>query len=278
MEALIKAFANLAASHEHREQIKMNYFIEAFASLSIVCRHTEQESIDNLSNLFDHLYISCQQSQQTARENLASTFACLSIACKLDEEDAMEKLTSSLARLSTVCKLDEEDAVDTSARANHSITGVTDEEIRVSLPLFFEDLANIYSKMDDTESSSSDDSNSAPVDWTDDDTTLQGTPDMTEDVFIKAENYDLNDRRPSVRDARMVNSILALDEDIPMGLDESIQALIGSHAKNLIELGPVIMGVLADMRNQHAIQRATRQRLPISKRGLARKEGNTTNA
>ena len=87
---------------------------------------------------------------------------------------------------------------------------------------------------------------------------------------------DFNDRSADVRDARLANAILCLDEDIPEGIDKSVKELIQKHASNInaSALGPMSFLVsehYLDFKAAQAAKKATEKKLPRSKGGHARK-------
>ncbi|KAG4440454.1 hypothetical protein IFR05_004048 [Cadophora sp. M221] len=88
---------------------------------------------------------------------------------------------------------------------------------------------------------------------------------MTEDI-----TSNFNDRTAEVRDARMANAILCLDEDIPENLDDSIKELLQKHASNTnaSALGPMSFMVsehYLEFNAQQAAKKATEKKLPRSK-------------
>lgn len=81
---------------------------------------------------------------------------------------------------------------------------------------------------------------------------------------------DFNDRTAEVRDARLANAILCLDEDIPENLDNSIKELLQKHASNTnaSALGPMSFLVsehYLEFKAQQAAKKATEKKLPRSK-------------
>ncbi|PVH88470.1 hypothetical protein DL98DRAFT_628500, partial [Cadophora sp. DSE1049] len=87
---------------------------------------------------------------------------------------------------------------------------------------------------------------------------------------------DFSDRSADVRDARLANAILCLDEDIPEGLDNSVKELLEKHASstNASALGPMSFLVskhYLEFKVVQAAKKATEKKLPRSKGGYARK-------
>ncbi|KAK0126166.1 hypothetical protein ONS95_007784 [Cadophora gregata] len=87
---------------------------------------------------------------------------------------------------------------------------------------------------------------------------------------------DFNDRSIDVRDARLANAILCLDEDIPEGLDSSVKDLLQKHASstNASALGPMSFLVsdhYLEFKAAQAAKKATEKKLPRSKGSTARK-------
>ncbi len=86
---------------------------------------------------------------------------------------------------------------------------------------------------------------------------------------------DFHDRSANVRDARLANAILCLDEDIPEGIDESVKELIQKHASNTnaSALGPMSFLVsehYLEFKAAQAAKKATEKKLPRSKDRHAR--------
>ena len=75
-----------------------------------------------------------------------------------------------------------------------------------------------------------------------------------------------NDRSPETRDARMANSILALDEDIPMDVDDSIKTLLYNNTDTTSSTMDYL-----DYKETMAEKKATTPALPKSKAHQARK-------
>ncbi|KAE8447446.1 hypothetical protein EG329_010719 [Mollisiaceae sp. DMI_Dod_QoI] len=79
---------------------------------------------------------------------------------------------------------------------------------------------------------------------------------------------DFNYRTPEIRDSRMANSLLSLDEDIPQHVDESIKQLLTAHANTMNALGPMEFIVSEDYleyKQRIAARKATEKKLPRSR-------------
>lgn len=75
---------------------------------------------------------------------------------------------------------------------------------------------------------------------------------------------DFNDRSPETRDARLATLILALDEDIPENVDDSIKELIQKHTS--ATAGAFIVSEhYLEYKQQMAAKKATEKELPRSK-------------
>jgi len=74
---------------------------------------------------------------------------------------------------------------------------------------------------------------------------------------------DFNNRSPEARDARVANSLLSLDEDIPEDLDDSIKQLLKYH--NAITTSLEHDDHYLEYKQQMATKRIAEKKLPISK-------------
>jgi hypothetical protein len=74
---------------------------------------------------------------------------------------------------------------------------------------------------------------------------------------------DFNNRSPEARDARVANSILSLDEDIPEDIDDSIKQLLKNHIAITTSLE--FDDHYLEYKQQMATKRITEKKLPTSK-------------
>lgn len=90
---------------------------------------------------------------------------------------------------------------------------------------------------------------------------------------------DFNDRRLEVRDLRLANAILSLDEDIPENIDESIRGLLtASSVPNgaLAHMEYLTSEHYQEYKQQLAAKKATEKKLPRSKGGRRSTQNQTT--
>lgn len=109
-------------------------------------------------------------------------------------------------------------------------------------------------------------------------TSSEDTQDFLFDALSKISNItsaskfsspnlnDFNDRSPNARDARLANSILSLDEDIPQDVDYGIKRLLKSHITTAMELEDHYL----EFKQHMAIINSTDKNLPRSKARSAR--------
>ncbi len=80
----------------------------------------------------------------------------------------------------------------------------------------------------------------------------------------------IDHRNAETRDARIANSLLSLDEDIPEHIDESIKELLKAHSNRIDALGCMKVIVSEDYlayKQRIAARKAVEKKLPRSKGG-----------
>ncbi|CZS91217.1 uncharacterized protein RAG0_01944 [Rhynchosporium agropyri] len=91
-------------------------------------------------------------------------------------------------------------------------------------------------------------------------------------TMITDDTTEFNDRTAEIRDARLANAILCLDEDIPEDLDDSIKDLLQKHTTDTTSLGSMSFLVsehYLDFKVQREAKKATEKKLPRSNRARA---------
>ncbi|KUJ22572.1 uncharacterized protein LY89DRAFT_762900 [Mollisia scopiformis] len=88
------------------------------------------------------------------------------------------------------------------------------------------------------------------------------------DSITTISSDDFNDRSMDIRDARLANSILSLDEDIPEHIDASIKELLTTHNNTTGALGYmefIVTEEYLEYKHSIAAKKATEKKLPRSK-------------
>ncbi|KAL2064866.1 hypothetical protein VTL71DRAFT_4006 [Oculimacula yallundae] len=99
--------------------------------------------------------------------------------------------------------------------------------------------------------------------------------ETSEDTMMTDNTAEFNDRTSEVRDMRLANAIICLDEDIPEDLDDSIKELLHKHTSdtNANALGPMSFLVSEHylaFKAQRDAKKANEKKLPRSKGRFAR--------
>jgi hypothetical protein len=229
--------------------------------------------VETFKQALSSLSITCKKFEEDALNDFNSTFSRLSMACRLDEEDAVEILSQALTSLSITCPVEELANINDIIESTTSSSTFNDPYSRI----IDVKLANTTTSLSRLSFSSCNSHLSTSSFWSNDSKHSSASSifsgDDDEDILARITNYDFNDRSSEARNARLANAILALDEEIPMDIDESIQTLIDIHALNPKDIETFTTAALVTTRTQNAVRRASRPRLPISKQGLARKGG-----
>jgi hypothetical protein len=98
---------------------------------------------------------------------------------------------------------------------------------------------------------------------------ISSTSDVTSASSLSSSNFiDFSNRRAEARDARLANSILSLDEDIPEDIDDSIKTLLKNHITTTMKVDDHYL----EYKQQMATKRYNEKKLPTSKARSARQK------
>jgi hypothetical protein len=98
---------------------------------------------------------------------------------------------------------------------------------------------------------------------------MSSTSGVTSASSLSSSNFiDFNSRSPEARDARLANSILSLDDDIPEYIDDSIKTLLKIHITAIMKTDDHYL----EYKQQMAAKRYNEKKFPTSKARSARQK------